>query len=96
MLNDSCVRTNNWLRRVNPALALRQAKGKSEIARAKILQKTNMHNYYPSKCLEKNSTFLMLDLLDLQNFAAQAQQLTKKLSSLPDPPVVRRGADLFG
>ena len=38
----------------------------------------------------------MLDLLDLQNFAAQAQQLTKKLSSLPDPPVVRRGADLFG
>ena len=46
--------------------------------------------------LRKNSTFLMLDLLDLQNFAAQAQQLTKKLSSLPDPPVVRRGADLFG
>lgn len=38
----------------------------------------------------------MLDLLDLQNFAAQAQQLTKKPSSPPDPPVVRRGADLFG
>ena len=76
--------------RVYPQIVGWEESTPNNLASAKLSRRQNAQLQPLQMPLQKESTLLMLDLLDIQHFAAQAQQLSKKLSSLPDPSVASR------